>query len=159
MRPLQQTHARNVLGMAERALHLDGVLPLQAQRSGALLVEAGQVWITRSGDCDDHVLGAGTTMALGRGERLVAEPWRSGQVVQLRWLVDASAVTQAPVLRPLASALPPARAGRAWRVLAWALRGTAQRLAAAARNADSRASTAQGRICAGDSMASAGALQ
>ncbi len=164
MTPLQHTSTLQVLGTPDRQLRIDAALPLQARRSGWLVVEAGQVWITRSGDTADHVLAAGQAMHLSGGQQLVAEPWRSGQVARLRWAVAAPAdglagpALQAPVLRPLA-ATRPAGAGLAWRTLAWALRGAALRLAAAARSAESRASAAQGRICVGDSMASSGALQ
>lgn len=161
MTHLLPASALQVLGATERQLRIDAVLPVQARQTGWLQVVAGQAWITRSGDAADHVLAAGDTLALGRGQQLVVEPWQAGQVVQLRWLAGAlppvAAVprpAQAPVLRPV-----PARAGLAWRTLAWALRGAASRLAAAARSAESRASAAQGRICAGDSIAASGALQ
>lgn len=162
--------ALQVLGTPARQLRIDSVLPLQARQAGWLTVDAGQVWITRSGDAADHVLAAGEAIPLGRGQQLVVEPWRAGQVARLRWAVGAPAdpvaavaavVAQAPVLRPLplVAARPAVGAGLAWRTLAWALRGVALRLAAAARSAESRASLAQGRICAADSMASSGALQ
>ncbi len=167
MSPLQHASALQVLGTPDRQLRIDSALPLHTRRSGWLLVDAGPVWITRSGDAADHVLAAGEAIHLGRGQQLVAEPWRSGQVAQLRWVVAAPAglrvpaadAPHAPVFRPLPLAAASAGAGLAWRTLAWALRGVAVRLAAAARSAESRASAAQGRICAGDSMAPSGALQ
>ncbi len=174
MTSLHHASALQVLGTPERQLRIDAALPLQTRRSGWLLVDAGQVWITRSGDAADHVLAAGQAIALGRGQQLVVEPWRSGQVARLRWALAAPAESaesadsaadvpaQPPALRPLLPATRPAGAGLAWpawRLAAWALRGVAVRLAAAARNAESRASAAQGRICAGDSMAASGALQ
>jgi Protein of unknown function (DUF2917) len=168
MTRLLPASALQVLGATERQLRIDAVLPVQARQTGWLQVVAGQAWITRSGDAADHVLAAGDAVALGRGQQLVVEPWKAGQVVQLRWLagaalpvVAAAAVpaVQVPVLRPLPAAARPAGAGLVWRTLAWALRGAAARLAAAARSAESRASAAQGRICAGDSIAASGALQ
>lgn len=167
MTTLQPTSALQVLGTPDRQLRIDGALPLQARRSGWLVVDAGQVWITRSGDMADHVLATGQALHLGRGQQLVAEPWRSGQVARLRWAAGAPAdlraelPAQAPVLRPLPAERPVGAglAWPAWRFAAWALRGVALRLAAAARSAESRASAAQGRICAGDSMAASGALQ
>lgn len=164
MTRLLPASALQVLGATERQLRIDAVLPVQARQTGWLQVVAGQAWITRSGDAADHVLAAGDAVALGRGQRLVVEPWTTGQVVQLRWLVGpaqpvaADQSVQVPVLRPLPAARP-AGAGLVWRTLAWALRGAAARLAAAARSAESRASAAQGRICAGDSIAASGALQ
>ncbi len=143
MRPLQHSHALHRLGTPVCALRIDGVLPLQARRRGLLVVEAGQVWITRSGDRDDHVLCPGQAITLGRGQRLVAEPWRSGQVAQLRWAVDAPAVLRL------------AGGGLAWRVAAWALGSAARVLASAARRAESRAGAAQGSAGLGDAVAAA----
>lgn len=165
MTRLLPASALQVLGATERQLRIDAVLPVQARQTGWLQVVAGRAWITRSGDAADHVLAAGDAVALGRGQQLVVEPWQAGQVVQLRWLAGAvapvvvAAAVQVPVLRPLAAPARPAGAGLVWRTLAWALRGAAARLAAAARSAESRASAAQGRICAGDSIAASGALQ
>ena len=164
MTRLPPASALQVLGAPDRQLRIDAVLPLQARQTGWLRVDAGRAWITRSGDAADHVLAAGDAIALRRGQHLVAEPWQVGQAVRLQWQAgDALPVAwqadQVPVLRTLPAAARPTRAGLAWRTLAWALRGAAVRLAAAARSADSRASRAQGRICAGDSMAASGALQ
>ena len=168
MTRLPPASALQVLGATERQLRIDAVLPVQARQTGWLQVVAGRAWITRSGDAADHVLAAGDAVALGRGQRLVVEPWHAGQVVQLRWLagadlpVEAAAAVpavQVPALRPLPAATRPAGAGLVWRTLAWALRVASARLAAAARRAESRASAAQGRICAGDSIAASGALQ
>lgn len=164
-RPLPAS-ALQVLGAPDRALRLTAALPLLARQAGWLQVQAGQVWITRSSGGTDHVLAAGEAIALGRGQQMVAEPWHAGRVVQLRWVAGATLpqawqapdALQAPVLRPGPVARPGA-AGLAWRALSRVLAGAAASLAAAARNAESRASMAQGRICAGDSMAASGALQ
>ncbi|HEX2540371.1 MAG TPA: DUF2917 domain-containing protein [Caldimonas sp.] len=48
-------------------------------RGGTLRVEAGQVWLTRSGDLDDHILRAGETYRVPSGDVLV-EPWHRGAV-------------------------------------------------------------------------------
>ena len=153
--------ALQVLGTPDRQLRITTALPLQARRSGWLVVDEGPVWITASGDAADHVLAAGQAMHLGPGQRVVAEPWRSGRAARLRWLTAAPAAPAGqPALRPLPVAAPaPGLLALGWRLLAWGLRGAAWRLAAAARSAESRASSAQGRICAGDSIASSGALQ
>lgn len=154
--------ALQVLGTPERQLRITTALPLQARRSGWLVVDDGPVWITASGDSADHVLAAGQALHLGPGQRVVAEPWRSGHAARLRWVMAAPEGQPAlPALRALPAAADPAPGLLAlgWRLLAWGLRGAAWRLAAAARSAESRASSAQGRICAGDSIASSGALQ
>lgn len=165
MTTLPSTGALQVLGTPERHLRIDAALTLRARRTGWLVVDAGQVWITRSGEAADHVLAPGQAMHLAHGQQLVAEPWRNGQAVHLHWLAGAAA----PGCTAGAAQLPVRRLGwrtgeafgavSGWDLAARALRGMAWRLAAAARSAESRASRAQGRICAGDSMASSGALQ
>lgn len=154
--------ALQVLGTPERQLRITTALPLQTRRSGWLVVDDGPVWITASGDTTDHVLAAGQALHLGPGQRVVAEPWRSGHAARLRWVMTAPAgQPDLPALRALPAAADPAPGllAAGWRLAAWGLRGAAWRLAAAARSAESRASSAQGRICAGDSIASSGALQ
>ena len=163
MTRLHRASALQVLGAPSRQVRITTALTLQARQHGWLSVASGQVWITRSGDGTDHVLGAGQVVALAPGQQWVAEPWQTGGEAQLRWVAGAPApvpAAQVPGLRTLPSAAArPAAAGLAWRALAWGLRGVAARLAAAARRAESRASRAQGRICAADSMAASGALQ
>lgn len=153
------SNALQVLGTPERQLRITTALPLQARRSGWLVVDEGPVWITASGDTTDHVLAPGQALHLGPGQRLVAEPWRTGRAARLRWVMAAPAgQPDLPVLRAAAEPAPGLLA-LGWRLVAWGLRGAAWRLAAAARSAESRASSAQGRICAGDSIAASGALQ
>jgi hypothetical protein len=164
MRRSPAASAVQLLGAPARQLRLDAALTMQARQCGWLLVESGQVWITGSGNAADHVLAAGEAIALGRGQAWVVEPWRAGGMAQLRWAAGAEMpaswpLAQVGALRPLPVAARPAATGLAWRSLAWALRGVAVRLAAAARNAESRASAAQGRICSADSIAPSGALQ
>src|SRR5687767_11956946 len=48
-------------------------------QGGTLRVEAGQVWLTRSGDPDDHFLRAGDAFQVPPGDALV-EPWHVGSV-------------------------------------------------------------------------------
>ncbi len=158
------TRALQVLGTPERALRMATAMSLQARRSGWLVVDEGRVWITAQGDGTDHVLDRGQALHLQAGQRLVAEPWHSGQEAQLFWMKSTPAGQPALGLRdltdlPAAAAPAPGVAALGWRLVARGLRGAAWRLAAAARSAESRASSAQGRICAGDSMASSGALQ
>ena len=166
MTTLQTTSALQMLGTPDRQLRIDAALTLRARRAGWLVVDAGQVWITRQGEAVDHVLSAGQALQLGQGQQLVAEPWRAAQAAQLRWLAGAGAPEAASaVAAPARVQLPARRRGAAfgaragWALVARGLRGAAAFLAAAARSAESRANVAQGRICIGDSIASSGALQ
>lgn len=163
MRFSHQSGAFQVLDGTPRQLRLSGALRLRADRAGWLWVDGGRAWITRGGEGVDHVLSEHDALYLGRGDELVAEPWRAGQAVGLQWAQASDAQPLARLGRVEAAA-GLRRAGASplaavWRALAAALRGTAVRLAAAARSAESRACRAQGRICAGDSIASSGALQ
>lgn len=172
---MHQFSAVQVLAATARQLRLAGALQLHARQAGWLQVDDGQVWITRSGEGVDHVLAAGQALPVDRGQALLLEPWRPGDVARLRWAAGPAAAPGG--LARAGAALDGAAAGRvdqtdlrlrgpaaggaglAWRALARGLRAAAGRLAAAARSADARASRAQGSICAGDSMASSGALQ
>jgi len=152
MRIMHQSGALQPLGAMPRQLHLPGPLRLQAGCTGWLQVVQGTVWLTRDGGGTDEVLDTGAGLALGRGERVLVEPWRMGQAAQLHWALAAPAAqAQRPLARPLA--------GLVFAAAAWALRAAAGRLALAARSAEARASRAQGIMPAGDSMASSGALQ
>ncbi len=156
MNMLHQSSGLQRLDGVARQLRLQAPLRLEMGHAGWLQVAGGQVWLTRDGGGDDHVLAAGSRIWLGRGERVVVEPWRAGDVATLGWQ-RCTAVLQPPVrLRRAAAA--PAAAG-AWRGLALALRALAAGLLAAARSADSRASRAHGAMPAGESIASSGALQ
>ena len=151
------------LDAAPRQWRLDGALRLQAGRSGWLQVDHGRVWLTRDGGGGDVVLDAGAGLALGRGERVLVEPWRVGEVAGLAWALAEPAQPRRVPRRaaPGGGAEGLAGAALAWGLAAWArgLRGAAARLAAAARSAEARASRAQGCIAPGDSIASSGALQ
>jgi hypothetical protein len=163
MRSLHQYGNLQVLAGIPRELHLDSVLQLQAREAGWLQVDGGSAWITRVGDSDDHVLGHGEGMWLGRGEQVVVEPWQMGEALDLHW-----GTSEEPVgLQPLADLR---RAAEVPRPLAGVVRGAlarglarlasaAGRLAAAARSAESIASRAHGSIRPGDSIASSGTLQ
>lgn len=177
MRTVHQSGALQVLTDMPRQLRLSGAMRLQAGCAGWLWVDGGAVWVTRQGEGVDHVLSGDEALYLGRGDQVVAEPWRTGQAVGLRWARAADAQALVALRRAEgAAALRPARSsgvfvagaaaatGRpwgdaAWRTLAAGLRGLAGRLAAAARSADAMASRAQGCMAAGDSRASSGALQ
>ena len=115
-----------------------------------LVAREGALWVTRSGDPEDHVLMHGERLAVARGDDLVLQSWRRDQPAVWDWLPAA-----APSRYGLRRELP----AWAWARVARGLRGTADGLAALARNAASRACRAQGCISAGDSIASAGTLQ
>jgi len=119
-------------------------------KAGELTVESGRVWLTRRGDSDDHVLQPGQRIVLQASDAAVVEPWRRGEPAVLRWQPCAQ--------RPLLV--------RGLRAVAFAAGGVARALGrpelgfdALARKAASIARQAQGRICSGDSMASAGTVQ
>ena len=121
-----------------------------APQEAWLEARRGAIWVTRSGDPDDHVLARGERMAVARGDDLVLQAWHRDEPAAWDW-------------RPRAA---PARYGLRREVPAWAwarvargLRGAADSLTALARSAAARACRAQGCIRAADSMASAGTLQ
>ncbi len=118
-----------------------------ASESGWVTVQAGRAWLTRDGDLDDHVLTTGERLWLRRGDVLTAEAWQPGEPAWLVWRPE-------PAQAFLASLTALAAGGLARRA-----RGLAGGLLALARNAEASACRAQGNICAGESMASAGALQ
>ena len=177
MNKWHQSSSQQVLATTPRQVYLAGLLRLQARRAGWIRVEAGAVWLTCQGDAADHVLAAGDRLWLGAGVQMLAEPWRAGEAVRLAWSTGAAAVPQpgrrglrampgraaVPGLAGPASPLLDAVWGGAWgaarTTAARGLRAVAGRLAAAARSAEAMASRAQGSICAGDSIASSGALQ
>ncbi len=153
MNMLHQSSGLQRLDGVARQLRLQAPLRLETGRAGWLQVSGGRVWLTRDGGGDDHVLAAGSRIWLGRGERVVVEPWRTGEPATLGWQ-RSEAAAQPPVRLRRASAAP-----AAWRGLALALRALAGGLLAAARSADSRASRAHGAMPVGESIASSGALQ
>jgi Protein of unknown function (DUF2917) len=134
---------------------MEQVLMRNAQRWVApqaawLLARDGELWVTRSGDLEDHLLARGERLAVARGDDLVLQSWRRDQPAAWDW-------------QPL---LPARRYGLRREALVWVwaraartLRGAADGFAALARSAAARACRAQGCISAGDSIASAGTLQ
>jgi hypothetical protein len=121
-----------------------------AAGSGWVTVQAGRAWLTRDGDLDDHVLATGQRLWLRRGDVMTAEAWQPGEPVWLTWRPEPQAFGL-PVLGGLVAAFAGA--------LARGARGLAGGLLALARSAEAKACRAQGAICTGESMASAGALQ
>lgn len=147
------------LAAGPQHLSLDGTRRLRARRAGWLAVRRGQVWLTRHGDAGDHVLSSGERLWLHRGEDVVVEPFHAGQRAGLGWQQAPAAQWSAGRRLRRLGAWPGAGAGVVFAVAARALRGLALALLAAARHAESMASRTQGRIEAGDSIASCGALQ
>lgn len=150
-----QSTAWQMLDRHPRQLDLGAVTHLVGREAGWLDVAEGRVWITRDGDGADHVLGAGERLWLGRGERVLAEPWRQGRATRLAWRRPAAGEPQPRLRRAPAVGW----AAPLLRSTAGLLRGVALRLLAAARSADAMASRSQGCIAGGDSIASSGALQ
>ena len=135
--------------------------PMHIDRlGGEFSVRSGEVWLTRRGDLEDHVLGPGQHMSLRRGDSITIEQWRRDQPAILDWhpqypgqrlpLMGLARDAAALALRGVAGA-----AG----FVAGGLRRAEAGFAALARRAASMARRAQGCICAGDSMASAGTVQ
>ena len=94
-----QSSALQSLDSVRRQVYLAGVLRLQARCAGWLTVDSGQVWVTRNGDFSDHVLASGERLYLGRGEQVLAEPWRAGQPARLGWAVGEAVAV--PVVAPV----------------------------------------------------------
>lgn len=122
-----------------------------APRAAWVQARDGLLWVTRSGDLEDHLLRAGERLPVRRGDDLVLQSWRRDQPAVWDWQ---------PRYRDEARlrGLP----GWAARPVASFLRGAARvldGLAARARSAAASASRPQGCIAAGESIASAGALQ
>jgi hypothetical protein len=134
-----------------------GARLLRSRRPGWLSVSAGRVWVTRSGDLDDHVLAAGQAMAVGAHEKVVVEPWTGGSPACLAWRSDQP--------RGLATRAAGFLATLADRFVALVLRGAAwlrsagARETVLARNAAAKALRAQGAIACAESSASSGAVQ
>jgi hypothetical protein len=80
--------------------HVTDVQVLRPARAMLLTVREGQVWLTRAGDAEDHVLAAGERLAVAAGEPLYVEPWRRGEAVRLSWqALPAATPVALPVLR------------------------------------------------------------
>lgn len=141
---------RAIPTLREGAWLLDGVCQARAPSGGVVHVVSGTVWLTRSGEADDHVLHAGARLRLAPGQRVWVQPWTDGERARLGWRADQ-----------------PRSRGARWRLpVAWAFRGLARvfavaglRLADWARTAEANARRAQGCMATGESMASSGALQ
>ncbi len=124
------------------------------QADAEFSVAGGRVWVTRLGDLDDHILEAGQRLQLRRGDDVIVQSWDRDQPAIFDWRPAAGV----PQPRRLAAAGLRAVAGLA-AGFAGGLRRAEAGLDALARSAASSARRAQGCISAGDSIASAGAVQ
>ena len=115
-----------------------------------LLPRAGSVWATRDGDPNDYVLGAGERLALARGDSVAVGAFDAEQPALWDWQ---------PMHAPRRYRRVRDAAAFGFDVVARALRGAADGLAALARSAAAMACRAQGSIRCGDSIASAGTVQ
>jgi len=52
---------------------------------GELTVASGRVWLTRDGDLDDYVLGAGDHFMLAADDVVVVEAWQRDESTTLAW--------------------------------------------------------------------------
>ena len=121
-----------------------------APQEAWLVARSGDLWVTRSGDLDDHVLARGERLAVARGDDLVLQAWHRDQPAVWDWQ---------PLLPARHYDLRRDVVAWVWARAARALRGVAEGFAALARSAAARACRAQGCISAGDSIASAGTLK
>ncbi len=85
---MMNTQQSSLLALADpealRALPNGHVVAL-GTGGGEVCILSGQVWLTRSGDPDDHVLGAGESFQVrGEGEALV-EAWGPGELALIAW--------------------------------------------------------------------------
>lgn len=83
-----------------RSLQLAVVQRITVAQAGWLMIDNGQVWLTRDGQGEDMVLGGGERTWLAAGEMLVAEPWLRGAPAQLTWLGNEADAAAPMVLDP-----------------------------------------------------------
>jgi hypothetical protein len=116
-----------------------------------LMAVGGRLWVTREHDLQDHVLAPGDRLYVRRGDDLVLSGFDTRATTAWQWQpLPAPAWRQALRRRVFGAALAAVARG---------LRDVADGFAALARRAAEIACRAQGSISAGDSIASAGAVQ
>jgi Protein of unknown function (DUF2917) len=141
----QRSRSSLALASAHRRL-LGGQVERVGAGPGELTVIDGRVWLTRRGDCLDHVLERGQQMALKGDDDVLVEAWDAKGGASVRW-------------RPAPQAVPRGGLVAALRRVMRGLAALALPFDAIARKAASSASRAQGRICSGESIACGGAVQ
>ena len=123
---------------------------------GEVAVLKGRIWVTRESDLGDHVVEAGGRFMVCAKDVAVIEAWSRSEGVSLAWTPRRQVPPLEAFVRGFAAAgLRGLAAGAAF--LAAGLRFG--ELDALARKAASMARRAQGCICSGESMASAGTVQ
>jgi hypothetical protein len=157
-------------------------LRLHPKRDALMRIQQGSVWATLPSQPGDHFLSAGQSLLVKAGEALVIEPWALRHVagaqdtVYLDWDPVPMRVAQAAVVTSAASSYVDSYASNpapiittlliaTYDLLAMTLAGFFFKLAGLAGlgglrafKAQSKASSAQGRMASRDSMASSGAL-
>jgi hypothetical protein len=134
--------------------------PVRIDRlAGEFAVVSGRVWLTRQGDTDDHVLEAGERLVLEPSDQVVIEPWQAGERTLVQWRPSAQPRRGVEALPRDAAVFALGGVARLATAAAEGLRFVEDGFAALARKAAAMARRAQGCICAGDSMASAGTVQ
>jgi hypothetical protein len=68
-----------MLGTGRRQLGKNELLNVQGI-DATLVCLAGELWLTRRGDAEDHILGAGGSLHLGRADRAVVQALQASRV-------------------------------------------------------------------------------
>jgi hypothetical protein len=133
--------------------------PVRIDRlAGEFAVVSGRVWLTRRGDVDDHVIEAGQRLVLEPSDEVVIEPWQAGERTLVQWRPRAQP-RRVEALPRDAAVFALGGVARLAGAAAEALRFVERGFEDLARKAAAMAKRAQGCICPGDSMASAGTVQ
>jgi hypothetical protein len=103
MMKTQVFHPAPTAAQAQRRV-LCGQVERVAGGPGELTVVDGRVWVTRRGDRDDHVLGAGQRITLSRADAALLEAWDAQAGATVCWQ-PAPRAGLAAAARRLASGL------------------------------------------------------
>ena len=117
------SHLQDLLAAHQSSLGAVGVQHWRVRRSGVLCVQGGALWLTRPGDCADHVLPAGTAVPLAAGERITVSAWPAGTAeLGVRWHWQPQGRVVSPGLRWAAQGLARLLSRLARGLDAWAAR-------------------------------------